>query len=84
MSVGCRSAQVLVFTESTSPKDVCFDALGLLFIFHLHEATFRGDWLGLRLRGGWWPLLRVGKGGPWDAKSIDVTYIMLPAHPQVV
>ena len=32
-------AEVLVFTESTSPKDVCFDALGLLFIFHLHEAT---------------------------------------------
>ncbi|CAJ1393193.1 unnamed protein product [Effrenium voratum] len=28
---------VLIFTMAGSPKDICFDALGLLFIFHLHE-----------------------------------------------
>ncbi|CAK9082861.1 unnamed protein product [Durusdinium trenchii] len=28
---------VLVFTMSEGPKDICFDSLGLLFIFHLHE-----------------------------------------------
>ena len=42
--------EVLVFTMSEGPKDICFDSLGLLFIFHLHEvapsrqASFWGPW----------------------------------------
>ncbi|CAE7377802.1 unnamed protein product, partial [Symbiodinium sp. CCMP2456] len=30
-------AMVLVFSFAASPKDICFDALGLLFILRLHE-----------------------------------------------
>mmetsp|Transcript_33966 Transcript_33966/g.78583 ORF Transcript_33966/g.78583 Transcript_33966/m.78583 type:complete len:453 (-) Transcript_33966:90-1448(-) len=37
LTMVCLVDMVLIFTFAASPKDICFDALGLLFIFRLHE-----------------------------------------------